>query len=147
MKTTTIVASAVSALKKTANPSSATIPSNREVPGDVGWRAVRSKAAPTPARERSAGAADRRFFPATCTRTSRRIVAVTAISGRKWTRLARFPRGILDHRLHDVDELEERGVHEVQDRNRVDAEEERDQRQRREAEDLAGVDLLELGVF
>src|SRR5512134_548391 len=147
MKMTTIVARAVRALKKTANPSSATIPSNRESPGDAGWKAARSSAAPTPARERSAAAGDRRFFPATCTRTSRRIVAVMASSGRKWRRLARFPRGILDHRLHDVDELEERGVHEVQHRHRIDAEEERDQRQRREAEDLAGVDLLELGVF
>ena len=92
MKITTRVARAVRTLKKTANPSWATIPSKIDRPAPAGATPARKIAAPTPRSDRNPDAVDLGLFVTTWSTTSRRIVAVTANSGRKYRRLARLPR-------------------------------------------------------
>ena len=94
MRMTTRVANAVRTLKKTANPSYAAIPSKIDFPAPGAETPERRIAAPTPSRARNPGADDVLRFVTTCRTTSRRIVAVTASSGRKYRRLARLPRYI-----------------------------------------------------
>src|SRR5512143_1270187 len=95
MRMTTRVANAVRTLKKTAKASYTAIPSKIAFPLPGAETPARRIAAPTPTRARIAGAADVFRLNATCRTTSRRIVAVTASSGRKYGRLPRLPRNIL----------------------------------------------------
>src|SRR5674536_150296 len=134
MKITTRVARAVRTLKKTANPSWATIPSKIDRPAPVGVIPARKIAVPTPRRDRNPEAVERGLFVTTWSTTSRRIVAVTANSGRKYRRLARLPRNTLYHRLHEVDQAHRGGVQQVQDRHRPDADGQHEDPERSEAE-------------
>src|SRR5512135_3908411 len=147
MRMTTRVANAVRTLKKTANPSYAAIPSKIAFPLSGAETPARRIAAPTPSRARNPGAEDVFRFDTTWSTTSRRIVAVTASSGRKYGRLPRLPRSISDHRLHEVDQAHRGGVQQVQDRHRPDADDQHEDPQWSEAEDLPGVDLLHGGVL
>jgi len=94
MKMTMAVARAVSTLKKTAKPSRTTIPSKSPIPSPAGVIHATQSAMPVPTSARIAASGERRFLPTTWRTTSKRIVAVIASSGRKYRRLARFPRGI-----------------------------------------------------
>src|SRR5660397_230023 len=121
MRMTTRVAKASRTLKKTAKPSYATIPSKIAFPLPACETPARRIAAPTPRRARNPGASVVLLFDATCRTTSRRIVAVTASSGRKYGRLPRLPRSMSEHRLHEVDQAHRGGVQQVQHRHRPDA--------------------------